>query len=84
MTNQKKEVKVEFAPGAFDDFDGSQEELDNLQAEILSMFSNLTPEELEARSQPVDFEEMIENGEIAEVEKIIQALGNRDVPRKLQ
>jgi hypothetical protein len=50
----KKKMQVEFAPGAFDSFEGTQEELDALQAEILSMFNDLTPEELEARSQPVD------------------------------
>lgn len=31
--NQKK-IKVEFLPGCFDDFDGTQEELDNLIQEI--------------------------------------------------
>jgi len=33
MTKNKK-VTVEFAPGAFDHFDGTQEELDELVAEI--------------------------------------------------
>ena len=37
MTNSQK-TKVEFAPGAFDDFDGTQEELDALQKEIIEMF----------------------------------------------
>lgn len=48
------ELKVEFAPGAFDHFEGTQEELDQLMAEIQTMFANLTPEELAARSTPLD------------------------------
>lgn len=33
----KKKIKIEFAPGAFDHFNGSQEELDELVAEITRM-----------------------------------------------
>jgi len=50
----KKKPEIEFAPGCFDDFEGSQEELDALQAEIVAMFNNLTPEELAAKSRPLD------------------------------
>jgi hypothetical protein len=32
-----KKLKIEFAPGAFDNFDGTQEELDELIAEITRM-----------------------------------------------
>jgi hypothetical protein len=60
MTEQSKEVKVEFAPGCFDDFDGTQEELEALQAEIISAFANMTPEELEQRSRPVDDDQLQE------------------------
>ena len=35
MTN--KEIKIEFAPGCFDNFDGTQEELDDLVAEITAL-----------------------------------------------
>lgn len=35
-----KELKVEFAPGAFDHFDGTQEELDELMAEIHRMIAS--------------------------------------------
>jgi len=44
-----KKIKVEFAPGAFDNFDGTQEELDELIAEITrmaesgEMFENAQP-----------------------------------------
>ena len=57
MTDNK-ELKVEFAPGAFDQFEGTQEELDELIAEIHRMFE--TGEALE-NSQALteeDFDEL--------------------------
>ena len=57
MTEEKK-MKVVFAPGAFDNFEGSQEELDELIKEIQTMFTELTPEELAERSRPVDLDEL--------------------------
>jgi len=56
-----KELKVEFAPGAFDYFDGTQEELDQLLAEIQEMFASKTPEEIAEMSRPLteeDFDEL--------------------------
>jgi hypothetical protein len=52
MTDKPK-LKIEFAPGAFDGFEGTQEELDVLIGEITTMFAELTPEELSARSRPL-------------------------------
>jgi len=43
----KKKMKIEFAPGAFDQFDGTQEELDALVAELERMAES---GELEASS----------------------------------
>jgi DNA gyrase inhibitor GyrI len=37
MTEDKKTPTIEFAPGCFDHFEGSQEELDQLMAEIMQM-----------------------------------------------
>ena len=37
MTEEKKTPKIEFAPGCFDNFDGTQEELDEMVAEIQRM-----------------------------------------------
>jgi hypothetical protein len=75
MTEEKK-ITIEFAPGAFDHFDGTQEELDALQKELMDMFSNLTPEELAERSTQVDVDYiedlMTEDPEAAE--QLIQAL----------
>ena len=51
-----KEMKIHFAPGCFDSFEGTQEELDELMAEIHSMFANKTAEEIEAMSKPLDDE----------------------------
>jgi hypothetical protein len=51
-------LKVVFAPGALDSFDGSQEELDALVAEVQYMFANLTPEQLAAQSREIDLEQL--------------------------
>ena len=56
MTDQP--LKVQFAPGCFDDFEGTQAELDLLMAEIHSMFENMTAEDLAATSHAVDFEQL--------------------------
>lgn len=37
MSDNKKELKLSFAPGCFDNFDGTQEELDELIAQIQAM-----------------------------------------------
>jgi hypothetical protein len=67
-------MKVQFAPGAFDDFDGTQEELDALMAEVKQMFESMTPDELAAQSREVDF---------ADLPDRVQA-GLLDEPRTLQ
>jgi hypothetical protein len=59
MTRKKKEMKVVFAPGCFDSFDGTQEELDKFVADITEMFANKTPAQLRAMSKTVaDLEEL--------------------------
>jgi transcriptional regulator of met regulon len=77
MTEEKK-ITIEFAPGAFDSFEGTQEELDALQREVMEMFATLTPEELAARSSPVDtdyIEELMDEDPQA-AEQLIRALGS--------
>jgi hypothetical protein len=49
-----KELKIEFAPGCFDHFEGTQEELDEMINEIQKMFEGKTREEIEAMSRRVD------------------------------
>lgn len=57
MTDKKdKEMKIEFVPGCFDHFDGTQEELDKMVAEIQDLFANKSREEIEAMSKPLDEE----------------------------
>jgi hypothetical protein len=51
MTDTPKTIKVEFAPGCFDNFDGTQEELDALVAEITQLAQS---GQLEENSTPVD------------------------------
>lgn len=54
---EPKELKIQFAPGCFDNFEGTQEELDEMVAEIQKMFEGKTPEELEAMSRPLSDED---------------------------
>ena len=57
MTDNLKELKIQFAPGCFDNFEGTQEELDELINEITQMFKGKTHEEIEAMSTHIDFED---------------------------
>jgi len=59
MTEEKK-VRVTFAPGAFDQFEGTQEELDEFIAEIKNMFEGKTHEEIKEMSRVIDFEDPTE------------------------
>ena len=60
MTDTKTPIEVRFAPGCFDHFDGTQEELDALMAEIQETFANMTPEELAAQSVPLEEDSLTE------------------------
>lgn len=57
---EKKTPKVIFEPGCFDhvEFD-SQEELDELVANITKMFSTMTEEEIRANSVEVDMDQLM-------------------------
>ena len=59
MTDQP--LKVQFAPGCFDEFEGTQEELDLLMADIHSMFEGMTAKDLEASGSIVDFDQLSES-----------------------
>jgi hypothetical protein len=75
-----KDLKIEFAPGCFDDFDGTQEELDAFIAEITEMIHN---GDVLDSAKAVDFDTMMEEDpEVAE--KLIRALSNNPVPRNIQ
>lgn len=78
----EKKLKIVFDPAVFEQFDGSQEELDDLMKEITDMFENKTPEEIKAMSRPVDWNEMSDE----DVEHLEQALYNaqNDIKPTLQ
>ncbi len=85
MTDEKKPLKIEFVPGCFDNFEGTQEELDKFVEELKTIFTELTPEELEARSRPISIDELLEDECISDdqFEEILHALVNGE-KRKLQ
>ncbi len=70
MTEEKKPITIEFAPGAFDTFEGTQEELEEMIAEITKMAES---GELFEQSRQVDLEELLEE-EPEWAEKLINSL----------
>jgi hypothetical protein len=76
MTEEKKPIKVVFAPGSLDNFEGTQEELDELVAQIQELAAS---GELEEISQPLDLDELENDPELTEVlEDAIQSLIQSD------
>lgn len=57
MSEDSKKPKIVFAPGCFDSFTGSQEELDELIAEINRLVET---GELFEKAEPIDLDELIE------------------------
>jgi hypothetical protein len=70
-----KEIKIEFAPGCFDSFDGTQEELEGLMEEIRRLVSS---GELFEKSVPLDLDELSE-----EDFDIIEHIQKTENPRNL-
>lgn len=87
MTEEKK-MKVEFAPGCFDNFEGTQEELDDFIKEITSMFEGKTPAEIESLgARPVDPDDLPPEvlAQLAEMlcdEEELDELERAGMPRK--
>jgi len=50
--------KIVFDPAFFENFEGTQEELDQAMEEIVQMFEGKTAEEIRAMSQPVDWDDL--------------------------
>jgi hypothetical protein len=65
---EKKKMEVVFAPGCFDNFDGTQEELDQLIKEIQESVDNGT---LFEKSSPVSIESLLEELSEEEVEDLL-------------
>ena len=81
LTNEEvKSLKIEFAPGAFDDFEGTQEELDELMLEITNMIQS---GEFLEKSKPVNFDELFEDDPKL-AERLLQSFSETPTPRQLQ
>lgn len=81
MSEDKKKIEVIFAPGCFDGFEGSQEELDEFIQQIKDMAES---GELFEKSNPVmldDIEDLIDSTDPLEIEQIVNEMLT---PRNLQ
>ena len=70
--DEAKELKIEFAPGCFDSFEGTQEELDELIEQIKEMFRS--GEAIENARQ-IDFDN-IEEEDVETIEHLIEVETN--------
>ena len=77
MTNEKKPLTVEFVPGCFDQFDGTQEELDELMAEIHRMVASGDLAEHSRELTEEDFDDLPDNVK----EQLIESF-NDDTPKR--
>lgn len=71
MTDKKDDnpVKIEFLPGCFDNFEGTQEELDEFIAELEAMVADGSFIE---KSQPLDFDALFEEDPVTAMTIAIQ------------
>ena len=76
MTEEKKPLKIEFAPGCFDNFDGTQEELDDLVAEITRLVES---GELMDEALEVDLDDL----EAEDLDALAQALEDDSTVKRL-
>lgn len=75
-----KDLKIQFAPGCFDDFDGTQEELNEFIAEITNMIRS---GEVLEKSNAVNIDDLIdEDPELAE--KLLRSFSDEPPTRTLQ
>lgn len=77
--NAEQKMKLVFAPGCFDSFEGSQEELDELVAHIQQMFES---GELFEGGEPVDLDDLDEEDAEALAKIFVELEGDAE-PRKL-
>ena len=76
---EEPKIKIEFAPGCFDNFDGTQEELDELIASIHQMVES---GEIFEKARPVDFDNPSEEDQ--ELIEHLMGIDAKAVERKLQ
>ena len=79
MSKPDKPIKISFAPGCFDSFEGTQEELDELIAEITAMAES---GEMFIKAMPANADDLSEE----ELELVLKAFEDEISPaqRKLQ
>lgn len=74
---EKKKLEIVFAPGCFDNFDGTQEELDELVAEINRMVDS---GEIFEKSKPLD-PDTLDDEELEMLAKVLDSLEDgEDLP----
>ncbi len=73
---EKKPLKITFAPGCFDDFEGTQEELDELMKTIQDMFDSG-----EAQLKAIPVEDILDEFTEEELLEIFQQ--DTDEPKTL-
>lgn len=78
MPQDKKKIHIEFAPGAFDSWEGTQEELDEFVAEIQRMADDGS---LEEQSIPLDDDDAWDLLTEEDKARITQALADQDPAR---
>lgn len=76
-SEEMKNLKIEFAPGCFDSFEGTQEELDDLVKEIYRMFES---GEAQSKARLLDIDELDEE----DIEMIEKLTAYEQTERKLQ
>jgi hypothetical protein len=69
--NEKKKLEIVFAPGCFDSFEGTQEELDELIKEITESAENGS---LFEKSNPVSIESLLEDLSVEDVEDLLSTI----------
>lgn len=77
---EKKKPELVFMPGCFDNFEGSQEELDELLAEIQRMVDT---GEIFEKAVPVDIDSLMDSLSEEEIEEIMNEVQST-TPRTLQ
>ena len=79
MSKEEKPIKIVFAPGCFDNFEGTQEELDKMIAEITQMIES---GEIYDKAEMIELDELIE-AELDDPDSFIHDMA-ASVNRKLQ
>ena len=82
-----KEVQIEFAPGCFDEFEGTQEELDQMIADIKAMVADGTLHENAQIVTAENFDDLPEDVQIKLARALLDPEDQHLIPdndRKLQ